>query len=83
MPTIWKARPVEMEKREGRRVSPLAEAEREVLAEGREWMRRRLERKLQALADRQGAFSPSQRGAPAPLSSASDCADDERGEGGD
>jgi len=44
-----------------RAVSPLAEAERETLEEGREWTRKRLEKKLQRLADRQGAISPPQR----------------------
>jgi len=43
-----------------RAVSPLAEAELETLEEGREWMRQRLEKKLQRLADRQGAISPPQ-----------------------
>jgi hypothetical protein len=41
-----------------RAISPLAEVERETLEEGREWMRQRMERKLQRLADRQGAISP-------------------------
>ena len=41
-----------------RAVSPLAEAERETLEEGREWTRKRLEKKLQRLADSQGAISP-------------------------
>jgi hypothetical protein len=41
-----------------RAVSPLAEVEMETLEEGREWTRRRLERKLQAMAERQGAISP-------------------------
>jgi hypothetical protein len=44
-----------------RRVSPLAEAELEVLEEGREWMRQRLEKKLQRQADRQGVISPPKR----------------------
>lgn len=39
-------------------VSPLAEAELETLDEGREWMRWRLERKLQKMAESQGAISP-------------------------
>ena len=41
-------------------VSPLAEVEQETLEEGREWTRRRLERKLQKMAERQGALSPPQ-----------------------
>jgi hypothetical protein len=46
--------------------SPLFELEREVLAEGQEWMRRRLEQKLQKLADQQGELSPPQRPLPGP-----------------
>lgn len=42
-------------------VSPLAMVEMETLAEGREWMRHRMEEKLQRLADEQGAVSPPQR----------------------
>jgi hypothetical protein len=38
----------------------LAEVELETLEEGREWTRKRLEKKLQRLADRQGAISPPQ-----------------------
>jgi len=49
---------------EKRNISPLAEAELEVLEEGQRWMRRRLEKKLQRLAERQGAVShPKQRAA--------------------
>jgi hypothetical protein len=44
-----------------RAISPLAEVEMETLEEGREWMRQRMERKLQRLADCQGAISPPQR----------------------
>jgi hypothetical protein len=43
-----------------RAISPLAEVEMETLEEGREWMRQRLEKKLQRLADSQGAISPPQ-----------------------
>ena len=50
-----------MEKKRERAVSPLAEVELETLEEGREWTRKRLEKKLQRLADRQGAISPPQR----------------------
>jgi hypothetical protein len=39
----------------------LREIENEVLAEGREWMRRRLEEKLQQEADRQGSVFPPER----------------------
>jgi len=38
----------------------LREIELEVLAEGREWTRQRLEQKLQAEADRQGGIFPPQ-----------------------
>lgn len=41
--------------------SPLAEVEREVLAEGQEWMRQRLEHKLAELARKQGKLSPPKR----------------------
>jgi hypothetical protein len=36
----------------------LAEVEREVIAESREWGRQRLEERLQALADQQGEVFP-------------------------
>lgn len=62
-------------------LSPLAEAEMEVLEEGREWMRRRLERKLQEVADAEGDFSPLKREATAPQAQASHCSDDECGNG--
>lgn len=39
----------------------LREIEMEVLAEGREWTRKRLEEKLQEEADRQGGVFPPQR----------------------
>lgn len=40
------------------RVSPLAEVEMEVLEAGREWMRLKMEKKLQKLANDQGKISP-------------------------
>ena len=70
-----------MDGKSKRSISPLAEAEMEVLEEGREWMRRRLEKKLQRLADADGDFSPLGRQAGDSPARASDCADDERGEG--
>ena len=39
----------------------LAEIEREVVAESREWGRQRLQERLQQLADEQGALFPSRR----------------------
>ena len=39
----------------------LREIEEEVLAEGREWMRQRLEQKLREEADRQGGVFPPQQ----------------------
>jgi len=60
-------------------VSPLAEAELETLEEGREWTRKRLEKKLQRLADRQGAISPPQR--PASEGGQETAADDSNGVG--
>ena len=41
--------------------SLLAEVECEVLEEGREWMRRRIERKLQKRVAEQGRISPLKR----------------------
>ena len=46
------------ESNEGR---TLREIELEVLEEGREWMRRRLEQRLQEEADRRGGVFPPQR----------------------
>jgi len=48
-------------KPERRLARPLREIEQEVEAEGREWMRRRLQEKLQAEADRCGEVFPPQR----------------------
>ena len=70
-----------MDGKSKRLISPLAEAEIEVLQEGREWMRRRLEKKLQRLADAEGGFSPLQRKACDSRAPAPDCADDKRGKG--
>ena len=44
-----------------RRKNVLREMELEVEVEGREWMRQRLEQKLQAEADREGRVFPPQR----------------------
>ena len=60
-------------------LSPLAEAEMEVLEEGREWTRRRLEKKLQKMADADGGFSPLGRDGAAPRAQASHRVDHERG----
>ena len=46
-----------MEKNASKR-SPLAEVEREVLAEGQEWMRQRLKQRLTELAHEEGELSP-------------------------
>ena len=48
-------------KKHKRSVSPLAMVEMEVLEEGREWMRRRMQDRLQRLANEQGAVSPPER----------------------
>jgi hypothetical protein len=45
------------------RSNPLYELEMEVLEEGREWMRQRLEQKLQKLAQTEGRISPPKRSA--------------------
>ena len=47
-----------MSKKPKRAISPLAEVEMEALEVGREWTRKYLQRRLQRLADRQGAISP-------------------------
>jgi hypothetical protein len=41
-----------------KRFPSLAEIEREVIAEGREWTRQRLQARLQQLADQQSEVSP-------------------------
>ena len=46
---------------QAQRKRTLREMELEILAEGREWMRQRLEEKLQKEADRDGAVFPPQR----------------------
>lgn len=43
------------------KLSPLAEVERRILAEGQQWMRQRMQQELQALADAQGEISPLKR----------------------
>jgi len=50
----------------------LRDLELEVEAEGREWMRRRLEEKLQAQVEQQGAIFPPQRAKSAPSKAATD-----------
>jgi hypothetical protein len=55
---------------EPQREPTLAEIEEEVLAEGREWMRQRLQQKLQERAERiSRPFSPRARAAGAPSKS--------------
>lgn len=65
---------------ESKRPRTLREIEMEVMAEGREWTRKRLEQRLQEEADRQGGVFPPQPkrdGAPAAASDAA--ADRSRG----
>jgi hypothetical protein len=50
----------------------LREIELEVLEEGQEWMRQRLEQKLQEEANRQGGVFPPQRPKGSPLAKAMD-----------
>lgn len=57
---------------ESNRDRSLREIELEVLEEGREWMRRRLEQRLQEEADRQGGVFPPQREKGAPSAKAND-----------
>jgi hypothetical protein len=61
----------------------LRDIELEVLEEGREWTRRRLEQRLQQEADRQGGVFPPQRtkGAP-PTKRADETAHGRRGDKG-
>ena len=66
-----------------RRVSPLAEVELETLEEGREWTRRRLERKLQKMAQSQGAISPTEPAIPQERQIPLDDHPDHGGGGGD
>lgn len=72
-----------MNQRPRRTISPLAEAELETLEEGRDWMRRRLEAKLQRLADRHGALSPPQPAAADPADGAAAADHDRGGSGAD
>jgi hypothetical protein len=53
---------------EPEREPTLAEMEEEVLAEGREWMRQRLQQKLQERADRISQIFSPQGGTPGPMS---------------
>ena len=68
-----------MSEKPRRAISPLAEVEMETLEEGREWTRRRLERKLQRLADSQGAVSPPQPPSVAQGDASADDDHDDRG----
>ncbi len=56
----------------------LREIEMEVLAEGREWMRQRLQQKLQAETDRQGGVFPPQRSQGLAPAKAADASKDRR-----
>jgi hypothetical protein len=60
------------------RIPSLAELEAEVLEEGREWMRRRLQQKLQALAEEHGEVFPPQQSTTAPSAPTPDAAADGR-----
>ncbi len=66
-----------------RKRSLLAEVECEVIEEGREWMRRRIERKLQKKVAEQGRVSPLKRPASLERSPHARESDDERRHGGD
>jgi len=57
---------------ESNEVRSLREIELEVLDEGREWMRRRLEQRLQEEVDRQGGVFPPQRKKGSPSTKAHD-----------
>ena len=60
----------------------LRDLELEVEAEGREWMRRRLEQKLQAQVGQQGAIFPPQREKSAPSKTTKDAVAHELRRGG-
>jgi len=66
-----------------RRLSPLAEVELDALEAGREWTRHRIEKKLQRLADKQGAISPPERSDASAQTADKASVDDECGRGGD
>lgn len=72
-----------MDSKKSRKRSLLAEVECEVLEEGREWMRRRIERKVQKKVAEQGRVSPLKRSAALERSSDEREGDDERRCGGD
>jgi len=57
----------------------LREIEMEVLEEGREWTRRRLEQKLQEEANRHGGVFPPQREKGAPSQASNDASAQRRG----
>jgi hypothetical protein len=57
----------------------LRDIELEVLAEGREWTRRRLEQRLQEEADRQGGIFPPQRSKGTPSAKRTDATAHRRG----
>jgi hypothetical protein len=59
----------------------LREMELEVMAEGREWMRRRLQEKLQQQAEREGrVFPPQPTESPTPADAEDETADGRRGD---
>jgi hypothetical protein len=60
-------------------VRSLRDIEMEVLAEGREWMRQRLEKKLQEEANRHGGVFPPQRPQASTPTSAGDASADRGG----
>ena len=64
--------------KEKKRLSPLAEVELEALGAGREWMRQRVQKNLQKLADEQGDISPPKQLADDSISPDKDNGDDKR-----
>lgn len=65
--------------RQKSKLSPLAEVELEALEAGREWIRNRIEKNLQKLADEQGDVSPPEQSNSSPFSRDNDPSDNERG----
>lgn len=65
--------------RQKSKLSPLAEVELEALEAGREWIRNRIEKNLQKLADEQGDVSPPEQSSSSSFALDNNPSDNERG----
>lgn len=65
--------------RQKSKLSPLAEVELEALEAGREWIRNRIEKNLQKLADEQGDISPPEQSSASSFTRDNNSPDNERG----